>query len=61
MRGAWIEMYFGLPGCGKTTSHPVRGAWIEILALNLIGSKPQESHPVRGAWIEIRVYARIEA
>ena len=36
-------------------SHPVRGAWIEILTE---GGKLQQSigsHPVRGAWIEILI------
>ena len=33
-------------------SHPVRGAWIEIVkeAAKILGVS---SHPVRGAWIEI--------
>ena len=33
-------------------SHPVRGAWIEIL-VGAKGDKGDKSHPVRGAWIEI--------
>ena len=33
-------------------SHPVRGAWIEITAVQW-GSRGNSSHPVRGAWIEI--------
>ena len=33
-------------------SHPVRGAWIEIL-MESNELRALESHPVRGAWIEI--------
>ena len=33
-------------------SHPVRGAWIEILG-KLILIADYLSHPVRGAWIEM--------
>ena len=33
-------------------SHPVRGAWIEIVKAQIDWLK-QRSHPVRGAWIEI--------
>ena len=37
-----------------TTSHPVRGAWIEM-GISIDHPAYQEmSHPVRGAWIEIR-------
>ena len=35
-----------------TSSHPVRGAWIEISAYALVLSG-NPSLPVRGAWIEI--------
>ena len=35
-----------------TTSHPARGAWIEIHLL-LLRIKLLGSHPARGAWIEI--------
>ena len=34
-------------------SHPVRGAWIEILEIICGQGSDFESHPVRGAWIEI--------
>ena len=34
-------------------SHPVRGAWIEIITLWYIEVDHLMSHPVRGAWIEI--------
>ena len=34
-------------------SHPVRGAWIEIVNLPLFLCLYRLSHPVRGAWIEI--------
>ena len=34
------------------SSHPVRGAWIEI-SEGLEAEKVPKSHPVRGAWIEI--------
>ena len=34
-------------------SHPVRGAWIEILKVTGIFRMSGLSHPVRGAWIEI--------
>ena len=33
-------------------SHPVRGAWIEIMS-TVDGTVSTKSHPVRGAWIEI--------
>ena len=33
-------------------SHPVRGAWIEIMLLAPVISLIR-SHPVRGAWIEM--------
>ena len=35
-----------------TPSLPVRGAWIEIVAVKTIAIPPR-SLPVRGAWIEI--------
>ena len=34
-------------------SHPLRGAWIEILMALTPMSAPARSHPSRGAWIEI--------
>ena len=34
-------------------SHPVRGAWIEII-VSVIEGIWNGSHPVRGAWIEIK-------
>ena len=34
-------------------SHPARGAWIEIMTMNLV-ALDKASHPARGAWIEIR-------
>ena len=37
---------------GRSPSHPVRGAWIEIWAA-LAARRSVASHPVRGAWIEI--------
>ena len=36
------------------SSHPVWGAWIEILCMYLKVT-PNQSHPVWGAWIEIDV------
>ena len=39
-----------------TMSHPVRGAWIEIMRTICCLSLTR-SHPVRGAWIEILVLA----
>ena len=33
-------------------SHPSRGAWIEIVAMDKYIAE-QASHPSRGAWIEI--------
>ena len=36
-----------------TTSHPSRGAWIEIGVLMTSTSNTSASHPSRGAWIEI--------
>ena len=35
-------------------SHPVRGAWIEIMYY-IYNIDVVRSHPVRGAWIEIRI------
>ena len=35
-----------------TSSHPARGAWIEMKN-NLPDNIKPESHPARGAWIEI--------
>ena len=38
-------------------SHPVRGAWIEIMhKMSQLYGIPL-SHPVRGAWIEIKEFA----
>ena len=34
-------------------SHPVRGAWIEILVKDKYYTDTSTSHPVRGAWIEM--------
>ena len=36
----------------KVLSHPVRGAWIEIV-YQLYIAVVKVSHPVRGAWIEM--------
>ena len=36
-------------------SHPVRGAWIEIILFFCGKGHTKQSHPVRGAWIEIAV------
>ena len=36
----------------SVTSHPTRGAWIEITAYKAQVAA-EESHPTRGAWIEI--------
>ena len=41
---------------GIETSHPVRGAWIEISTSSGI-MRFFRSHPVRGAWIEIQEYS----
>ena len=35
------------------TSHPSRGAWIEISISAFIKRAISRSHPSRGAWIEI--------
>ena len=40
-------------GTSTIPSHPVRGAWIEILFISEIAMYCSRSHPVRGAWIEI--------
>ena len=37
----------------RKRSHPVRGAWIEIISDLVSRIEALESHPVRGAWIEI--------
>ena len=39
--------------CYFAQSLPVRGAWIEIRAVESEMRRPLESLPVRGAWIEI--------
>ena len=39
----------------QSVSHPVRGAWIEIIYARSKKIVETESHPVRGAWIEIVV------
>ena len=36
-----------------TTSHPARGAWIEM-TLAGVNAIIMQSHPARGAWIEIK-------
>ena len=41
-------------------SHPVRGAWIEILSTGGV-IHAITSHPVRGAWIEIALKAALGA
>ena len=41
----------------QLTSHPVRGAWIEIFFLVDPPLAAVSSHPVRGAWIEIKLNA----
>ena len=38
----------------QITSHPARGAWIEI-RLKEYGIWNMRSHPARGAWIEISI------
>ncbi len=40
------------------SSHPVRGAWIEIELAGNYGAATA-SHPVRGAWIEIELTKEI--
>ena len=40
------------------TSHPARGAWIEIKVGVMLGPR-FESHPARGAWIEIRNHSKV--
>ena len=53
MRGAWIEIgIVCLRGFVCFTSHPVRGAWIEMSPAPK-WTVMKRSHPVRGAWIEI--------
>ena len=37
-------------------SHPVRGAWIEMLIIKVEQVLAIQSHPVRGAWIEILLF-----
>ena len=37
----------------RPSSHPSRGAWIEIRKRTCIGVRRCRSHPSRGAWIEI--------
>ena len=45
--------------CIVLLSHPVRGAWIEILFAEQPDIVVEPSHPVRGAWIEISELLRI--
>ena len=40
------------PIVSVTSSHPARGAWIEIV-VTYNGQSVTKSHPARGAWIEI--------
>lgn len=42
-----------LCGLNIKQSHPVRGAWIEIVPGLSQGRTGTPSHPVRGVWIEI--------
>ena len=37
------------------TSHPARGAWIEMSRAASVRSASLRSHPARGAWIEIEI------
>ena len=43
----------------RDTSHPARGAWIEIKIWRYTKCRAS-SHPARGAWIEIWVLPVIE-
>ena len=52
MRGAWIEIHFGVVSPDSRLSLPMRGAWIEIM-LCAWRSWSFLSLPMRGAWIEI--------
>ena len=40
-------------GVNKTSSLPVRGAWVEIAESGTIKAERKASLPVRGAWVEI--------
>ena len=46
---------------GTVTSHPTRGAWIEILLLPPTEAASCLSHPTRGAWIEISNARKVAA
>ena len=49
-----LKLLSGQKNLTKLTSHPSRGAWIEIARLLRDGGSTQ-SHPSRGAWIEILI------
>ena len=41
----------------RRQSLPVRGAWVEIVAIWTIEPQDERSLPVRGAWVEITINA----
>ena len=41
--------------CYFALSLPVRGAWVEIVALSDVSRRGGKSLPVRGAWVEMRI------
>ena len=47
-----MKWHCGINSSAYPTSHPVRGAWIEMLKKQKAEHEAR-SHPVRGAWIEI--------
>ena len=51
VRGLKLAGHVAAPG--PDTSHPTRGAWIEIVSVQRLRHGPGPSHPTRGAWIEI--------
>nr|WP_129588135.1 hypothetical protein [Clostridium minihomine] len=48
-----MKWYRQLDGCTFPPSFPTRGAWIEILGMDLAYTPDALSFPTRGAWIEI--------
>ena len=40
-------------------SHPVRGAWIEMMVWEVLYPR-LSSHPVRGAWVEMWIAQSLE-
>ena len=49
-----MRQFFSSKSCVRLLSLPMRGEWIEILAVGKIAAEEIVSLPMRGEWIEIR-------